>query len=121
MYLDGSFGFFKEVDTLHPLDGATEAQRAFTASAVGFVETQDHSLTLLRHLEAPERELQSVSLNEREFLRQGFALRRDRKEWRVECEGLLRDTRRGPVAWMGKEGVGKAVLALVGRAGCGAG
>src|SRR5918992_1338296 len=115
MDLDRPFGFFEEVDALHPLDGATETQRTFTAGAVGFVEAQDNGVPVLRELEAPERELQSLSLQKREFVRQGIPLRQDREEWRVEIEGLARDTRRGPVALVGEEGVRKAMLALVGE------
>src|SRR5919107_265816 len=115
MYLDRPFGFFEEVDALHPLDGATETQRTFTAGTVGFVEAQDNGVPVLRELEAPERELQSLSLQKREFVRQGIPLRQDREEWRVEVEGLARDPRRGPVALVGKEGVRKAMLALVGE------
>src|ERR687898_1597177 len=115
MDLDRPFGLFEEVDALHPLDGATEAQSTFTAGAVGFVEAQDNGVPVLRELEAPERELLSLSLQKREFVRQGIPLRQDREEWRVEIEGLARDPRRGPVALVGEEGVCEAMFALVGE------
>src|SRR5215210_4038428 len=57
-------GFFEEVDSLYPLDAAGEAQRTFSAGAVGLVEAQDHNSPLLRQLEAPERELQFLRLHE---------------------------------------------------------
>src|SRR5829696_10298032 len=115
MYLDRPFCFFEEVDALDPLDRTGEAQRTLPAGAMGFVEAQDHRVPVLRQLEAPERELQSLSLDERESLRQSIFLRHHLEKRRVEGEGLARDSRRSPIAGVGKEGVGKAVLALVGK------
>src|SRR5919112_2177908 len=101
MYLHGTFGHFEQIDALHALDGTTEAQRALPAGAVGFVEAQDRRVPFLRQLEAPERELQPLCLNEGEHLRQHVLLRSSGKQRRVEGECFARDPRGGPIALVG--------------------